>query len=174
MFISTKGLITIAASAAIWALATPASAQQATPAQQAMPGQGELVIGEARWYPVPSILPQGADVMFVNGDPYMKSGFTVEFRMPDTYTLPPHTNPASEHVMIKSGSLRVGLGRKIDRKKSVVLAAGDTATTSAGVPHWSIAEGNVDIVVTYQAGPFGIAYMDRRDEPGSHSFPSGY
>jgi quercetin dioxygenase-like cupin family protein len=174
MRISTKYLITIGASAAMWALASPARAQQAVAAQQAMPGAGELVIGEERWYPVPSILPQGAQVMFVNGDPYMTAAFTVEFRMPDKYTLPPHTNPANEHVMVKSGTLRVGLGRKIDRKKSVELTAGDTATTPAGVPHWAIAEGDVDIVVTYQQGPFGIAYMDKRDEPGSHSFPSGY
>lgn len=168
MHISTKRLITIGASAAMWALATPGLAQQSDL------GPTTIVIGQSRWYPVPSILPQGAQVMFVNGDPYMTNGFTVEFRMPDKYTLPPHTNPANEHVMIKSGSLRVGLGRKIDRKKSVVLAAGDTASTPAGVPHWSIAEGDADIVVTYQTGPMGIAYMSVRDEPGSHSFPSGY
>ena len=76
--------------------------------------------------------------------------------------------------MIKSGALRVGLGNKIDRKKSFVLATGDTATTPAGLPHWSIAQGETHIVVTYAAGPFGIAYMSKRDEPGSHAFPSGY
>jgi quercetin dioxygenase-like cupin family protein len=168
MYISTKYFITIGASAAIWALATPALAQQT------VPGPTEIVIGNAQWYPVPSILPQGAKVTFVSGNPYMPGEFTVEFLMPDKYTLPPHTNPAREHVMLKSGALRVGLGREIDRKKSLVLAAGDTASTPAGVPHWSIAEGDVDIVVTYQTGPMGIAYMSKRDEPGSHSFPSGY
>jgi quercetin dioxygenase-like cupin family protein len=168
MYISTKYIITIGASAALWTLATPALAQQT------VPGPTEIVIGDARWYPVPSILPQGAKVTFVSGNPYMPGEFTVEFRMPDKYTLPPHTNPAREHVMLKSGALRVGLGRKINRKKSLMLAAGDTTSTPAGVPHWSIAEGDVDLVVTYQTGPMGIAYMSRRDEPGSHSFPSGY
>ena len=168
MHISTKCLITIGASAAMWALATPALAQQADL------GPTTIIIGQSHWYSVPSILPQGAKVNFVSGNPYLPGEFTVEFLMPDKYTLPPHTNPASEHVMLKSGTLRVGLGRKIDRKQSLVLAAGDTATTPAGVPHWSIAEGDVDIVVTYRTGPFGIAYMSTRDEPGSHSFPSGY
>ena len=168
MFISTKFLITIGASAAMWALATPGLAQQSDL------GPTTIVIGQSRWYPVPSILPQGAKVTFVSGNPYMPGEFTVEFLMPDKYTLPPHTNPAREHVMLKSGALRVGLGRKIDAKKSLVLAVGDTASTPAGVPHWSIAEGDVDIVVTYETGPMGIAYMSKRDEPGSHSFPSGY
>ena len=169
MFISTKYLITIGASAAMWALATPAAGAQQAASAQSAPADAEL-----QWFPAPSILPQGAKIAVVSGNPFTPGEFTIEFLMPDTYTLPPHTNPSREHVMLKSGALRVGLGRKIDRKKSLVLAAGDTATTPAGVPHWSIAEGDVDLVVAYQTGPFGIAYMSKRDEPGSHAFPSGY
>lgn len=162
MHFSMYGCISIAASAAIIALVAPARAQSA-------PDNAEL-----QWFPVPTILPLGATIAVVNGNPFTPGEFTIEFRMPDKYTLPPHTNPSSEHVMLKSGALRVGLGRKIDRKKSLVLAAGDTATTPPGVPHWSIAEGDVDLVVSYQNGPFGIAYMSKRDEPGAHAFPSGY
>jgi quercetin dioxygenase-like cupin family protein len=163
MYIPMNSRIAIAASVAMLCLTTPAMRAQATP-----------VNAELQWIPVPSILPVGATIAVVNGNPFTPGEFTVEFRMPDKYTLPPHTNPSSEHVMLKSGALRVGLGRKIDRKKSLVLAAGDTATTPPGVPHWSIAEGEVEIVVTYQNGPFGIAYMSKRDEPGAHAFPSGY
>ncbi len=62
-----------------------------------------------------------------------------------------------------------------DRKDAVNnLSDGDTASTPAGVPHWSIAEGEVDIMVTDETGPMGIANMNKRDEPGSHSFPNGY
>jgi quercetin dioxygenase-like cupin family protein len=129
---------------------------------------------EPQWFPVPTILPLGAKLAVLSGDPFNPGEFTIEFAMPDGYTLPPHTNPAREHALIKSGSLRVGLGNKIDRKKSIVLATGDTATTPAGVAHWSIAEGESHIVVTYSTGPFGIAYMSKRDEPGSHSFPFSY
>jgi quercetin dioxygenase-like cupin family protein len=169
MRISTKYLISIGACAASLALATPAVRAQQAVATEPAPADAEL-----QWFPTPSILPQGAKIAVLNGSPFTPGEFTIEFLMPDKYRLPPHTNPAREHVMIRSGTLRVGLGRKIDRKKSLVLAAGDTATTPAGVPHWSIAEGDVDIVVTYHSGPFGIAYMSVRDEPGSHAFPSGY
>lgn len=163
MYISRNGRIAIAASAAMWALATPTLRAQAAPADAGL-----------QWIPTPSILPQGAKIAVVSGNPFTPGEFTIAFRMPDEYTLPPHTNPAREQVMIKTGALRAGLGRKIDRKKSLLLAAGDTATTPGGVPHWSIAEGDVDLVVTYQTGPFGIAYMSVRDEPGAHAFPSGY
>ncbi|HEV7705672.1 MAG TPA: cupin domain-containing protein [Gemmatimonadaceae bacterium] len=162
MLNSMNGRVAIAIAATIL-LAVPASrAQSATDS------------AELQWFPVPTILPLGATIAVVNGNPFTPGEFTIEFRMPDKYTLPPHTNPSSEHVMLKSGALRVGLGRKIDRKKSLVLAAGDTATTPPGVPHWSIAEGDVDLVVSYKNGPFGIAYMSKRDEPGAHAFPSGY
>ncbi|HEV7704944.1 MAG TPA: cupin domain-containing protein [Gemmatimonadaceae bacterium] len=163
-----KTFVMIAAGATILALPAPAHAQQP------VPGAEGIVPGNGVWYRVPTILPQGAQVTFVSGNPYLPEACTVDFRMPNKYTLPPHTNPAREHVTITSGTLRVGLGPKIDRKKSVVLVAGDTASTPAGVPHWSIAEGEVEIIVTWDSGPMGIAYMSRRDEPVGHSFPTGY
>jgi quercetin dioxygenase-like cupin family protein len=159
---------TVGASAMMLLLATSVRAQEL------VPGAEGIVPGNGVWYRAPTILPQGAQVTFVSGNPYLAEPCTVEFRMPDKYTLPPHTNPAREHVTIVSGKLRVGLGPKIDRKKSIVLVAGDTASTATGVPHWSIAEGEVDIIVTWDAGPMGIAYISRRDEPVGHSFPTGY
>ncbi|MEO8879443.1 MAG: cupin domain-containing protein [Gemmatimonadaceae bacterium] len=150
MNLSGRCLITIAASAAL-----------------AVPGNGVF-------YLVPTILPRGARVTFVSGNPYLPEKCSVEFRMPDKYVLPPHTHPQVESVVLKSDTLRVGLGKKIDRARSVLLSAGDSVSTPAGVPHWSIAEGEVDIIVTYETGPMGIAYMSKRDEPGSHSFPGGY
>lgn len=161
-------VITIAASAALCALPSQASAQDKTP------DAADIVPGNGVWYLVPTILPQGARVTFVSGNPYLPEKCTVEFRMPDKYVLPPHTHPQVESVVLKSGTLRVGPGKKMDRAHSVLLLAGDSASTPAGVPHWSIAEGEVDIMVTYETGPMGIAYMNKRDEPGSHSFPSGY
>jgi quercetin dioxygenase-like cupin family protein len=116
----------------------------------------------------------GAMIAVVSGNPFEPGEVTLELAMPDKYTLPPHTNPSREHVAVKSGALRVGVGRKIDLKKSAVLAAGDTASAPAGVPHWSIAEGDTHIIVTEEMGPYRIAYMSVRDEPGSHAFPNGY
>jgi mannose-6-phosphate isomerase-like protein (cupin superfamily) len=167
---STKPLVLIAASVAMVALATPARAR----AQQSVPDADGIVAGNGVWYRVPPILPAGAKVTFLTGNPYRTGECSVDFLMPDKYTLPPHTNPARESVRIKNGTLRVGLGNKIDRKKSIVLSAGDTASTPKGVPHWSIAEGEVDIIVSWDMCPMGIAYMSARDEPVGHSFPTGY
>ena len=171
-FFSTKRLAAIGASAVMFALASPARAQQALPGP--VPDADGIVPGNGVWYRVPTILPPGAQVTFLTGNPYRTGESSVDFRMPDKYVLPPHTNPARESVLIKSGTLRVGLGTKMDRKKSIVLSAGDTASTPKGVPHWSIAEGEVELIVTWDEGPMGIAYMRARDEPVGHSFPTGY
>lgn len=127
-----------------------------------------------QWIPTPSILPTGGKLAIVSGDPFAAGTFTLEFAMPDGYTLPPHTNPSNEHVRVTSGALMVGVGRKIDRRKSVILAAGDTASVLAGIAHWSIAKGDTHLIVTEATGPYGIAYMSVYDEPGAHAFPNGY
>jgi quercetin dioxygenase-like cupin family protein len=163
MCISMNGRIVIGASAAMWALATPAMRAQTAP-----------VNAELQWIPVPSILPTGARIAVVSGNPFAPGEFTIEFDMPDGYKLPPHSNPSREHVLVKSGALRAGVGRKVDLKQSVMLATGDTASVAAGLPHWSIAQGETHLVVTEEMGPYGIAYMSVRDEPGSHTFPYGY
>lgn len=136
--------------------------------------QSDSAESAQQWFPTPSILPVGGELAVVSGDPFAAGTFTLEFVMPDGYTLPPHTNPSNEHVLVKSGALMVGVGRTIDRRKSVVLAAGDTATAPAGVPHWSIAMGETHLIITEAMGPYGIAYMSVRDEPGAHAFPNGY
>src|SRR4051812_35857522 len=97
---------------AIWGSGLTIGAQAAR-AQGAAATPSDRPGPERQWYPVPTILPSGARVTFVSGDPFKAGEFSVEFMMPDGYTLPPHTNPAREHVTIVSGALRVGLGRKI-------------------------------------------------------------
>lgn len=127
-----------------------------------------------QWFPTPSILPGGGRLAIVSGNPLAPGRFTLEFEMPDGYILPPHTNPSNERVLVRSGAFMVGTGLKIDREKSVLLTVGDTASVPAGVPHWSIARGDTRLIITEAMGPYGIAYMSVRDEPGSHAFPSGY
>lgn len=129
---------------------------------------------ELTWFPSPSILAGGARIAVVSRDPFARGSFTIGLEMPDDYILPPHTNPSSEHVVVKSGSLVVGAGRKMNLKKSLVLTAGDTASVPAGTPHWSIARGITRILVTEDRRPYGIAYMSVRDEPIGHAFPNGF
>ena len=162
----------VVAALALGLVGSLARAQRiATPA---VSSESDIAGSTRQWFPTPSILPVGGRLAIVSGNPFAPGTFTLEFAMPDGYTLPPHTNPSTERVLVKGGALMVGMGRKIDRAKSQLLTVGDTASVPAGVSHWSIARGDTWLIITEAMGPYGIAYMSVRDEPGSHAFPSGY
>jgi quercetin dioxygenase-like cupin family protein len=169
---SKRAGASLASLVALLSIGPAARAQQVAQLADSSP-KDSLEI-ERNWIPTPSILPGGGRLSVLRGDPFAPGTFTLEFAMPDGYTLPPHTNPSNEHVLVKSGVLIVGVGRTIDRGKSVVLAAGDTASVPPGIPHWSIAKGETRLIITEATGPYGIAYMSVRDEPGAHAFPNGY
>jgi quercetin dioxygenase-like cupin family protein len=175
MGLQSKGVPARATIVAVFALMSIGSAARGQQVTQAADSSQKNSVETARqWIPTPSILPVGGKLSILSGDPFAPGTFTLEFAMPDGYTLPPHTNPSTEHVLVKSGALVVGVGRRIDRSKSVVLTAGDTASVPPGIPHWSIARGETHLIITEAMGPYGIAYMSVRDEPGAHAFPNGY
>src|SRR5687767_4268257 len=54
---------------------------------------------------VPPVLPPGALIAVVRGDPTAAGEFTLLVSMPDGYRLPPHFHPGYEHVEVKEGTL---------------------------------------------------------------------
>jgi len=63
-------------------------------------------------------------------------------------------------------------GGRIAPERTRPLAAGDPATTPAGMHHWSIAKGRTVPSVTF-LGPYTITYLRAQDAPGHGSCRSG-
>jgi quercetin dioxygenase-like cupin family protein len=123
---------------------------------------------------VPPLLPPGALLAVVSGDPTQPGQSTIEVSMPDGYRLPPHTHPSFEHVEVKQGTLLVGMGDQLDVAKTVRLTVGDTATAPAGMHHYSVAKGPTIVAVTFM-GPYTITYLHTYEAPKQqHSFPFTY
>jgi quercetin dioxygenase-like cupin family protein len=122
---------------------------------------------------VPPVLPPGALIAVVRGDPTAAGEFTLLVSMPDGYRLPPHFHPGYEHVEVKEGTLLVGVGDKLDPKRTQALAAGDSATAPAGIHHFSIARGRTVVSATF-TGPYTISYLRAEDAPRPRNFPFGY
>jgi quercetin dioxygenase-like cupin family protein len=122
---------------------------------------------------VPPVLPPGALIAVVKGDPTAPGEFTLLVSMPDGYRLPPHFHPSHEHVEVKEGTLLVGVGDKLDPKRTQALAAGDSATAPAGMHHFSIARGRTVVSATF-IGPYTITYLRAEDAPRPRNFPFGY
>lgn len=146
--------------ASVWLLAPGAMAQaSADPAQ-------------LHWQ-VPDVLPPGALIALVSGDPTGPGESTLLLSMPNGYRIPPHHHPSYEHVEVREGTLLVGMGDRIDPKQTRALIVGDSATAPAGMHHWSIAEGRTVLAVTFN-GPYTITYVRAWDVPRPRVFPFGY
>ena len=121
---------------------------------------------------VPDVLPPGALIAVVRGDPTGPGRSTLQVSMPNGYRIPPHYHPGYEHVEVKEGTLHVGMGDRIDPKQTRALTVGDSATAPAGMHHWSITEGRTVLAVTFM-GPYTITYVRAEDAPRQRG-PFGY
>jgi quercetin dioxygenase-like cupin family protein len=145
----------------VWLLAAPAALAQSSSDSDSL-----------KWL-VPPVLPPGALIAVLRGDPTAPGEFTLLVSMPNGYRLPPHFHPSSEHVEVREGALLVGIGDELDPKRTQVLAAGDSATAPAEVHHFSIARGRTVVEATFN-GPYTITYLRAEDAPRPRNFPFGY
>jgi len=122
---------------------------------------------------VPTTLPASARVAVVSGDPTGPGKCTFLISMPNGYRIPPHFHPSPTHVEVREGTLLVGMGDKVDPKRSRPLAAGDSATVPAGMHHFWIARGPAVVSLTF-TGPFTITYLRAEEAPRRRVFPFGY
>jgi len=118
----------------------------------------------------PTTLPPGALTAVVSGDPNSPGESTFLLSMPNGYRIPPHFHPSYEHVKVRSGTLLVGMGDELDRKRTRALVAGDSATAPAEMHHFWIARGRTEVSVTFN-GPYTITYLRAEDAPWRRNFP---
>jgi len=125
-----------------------------------------------QWVPAPALFPRGAQMAVLSGDPFKPVVLKVLISMPDGYRMPPHFHATDEHVEVRQGTFLVGMGDKLDVKKTIPLAVGDTATAPAGMHHYFVTKGATIVSVTIM-GPYILTYVHPKDEPWG-VFPYGY
>lgn len=125
-----------------------------------------------QWVPAPALFPRGAQIAVLSGDPFKPVVLKVLVSMPDGYRMPPHLHTTDEHVEVRQGTFLVGMGDKLDVKKTSALTEGDTATAPAGMHHYFVTKGATIVSVTIM-GPYVLTYVHPEDEPWG-VFPYGY
>ena len=133
--------------------------------------QGTVSPSGVPWMAGPSILPPGALLAVASGDPTRPGPSVIQIFMPDGYRMPPHLHPADEHAQVLTGALLIGIGRKLDPRKTMKLVPGDSGTAPTGVPHYTIAIGPTVLQVSFE-GPYTITYVNAYEAPRSPAFPS--
>jgi hypothetical protein len=82
---------------------------------------------DLKWGPAPSVLPKGAEITVLSGDPFKDGAYVLRLKVPAGYKIPAHNHPTTEYLTVISGDFHIGMGDRLDEKKGIALTAGGTA-----------------------------------------------
>jgi quercetin dioxygenase-like cupin family protein len=142
------------------AVLASAAAAQAAPTPHAI----VVLADQTSWGPAPAILPKGAQLAVIEGDPGKAGPFTMRLKVPDGYRIPPHFHPLVEHVTVLQGNFRVGMGEKFDAAQLTDLPVGAFAALEPGVRHFAQAGGDT-VIQLHGTGPWSLTYVNPADDP---------
>jgi quercetin dioxygenase-like cupin family protein len=123
---------------------------------------------EAKWGPAPPMLPAGAQIAVLAGDPTKSAPYTVRLKFPANYPIPAHSHPTDENVVVVSGSLTFGMGDKLIKEaaSNKTLNVGGYALMPANMNHFAYTTQETTIVLFGQ-GPVEFKYVNPADDPRS-------
>ena len=119
---------------------------------------------QVRWAPAPPVLPTGAEIAVLEGNPSESGPVTMRLRLPANYDIPAHWHSMTERVTVLSGALHVGMGDKLDRSASQTLEPGGFVSLPAKMHHFAWA-GTPTVVQINLQGPFDLYYVNPADNP---------
>jgi quercetin dioxygenase-like cupin family protein len=120
--------------------------------------------GDLKWGPAPPVLPAGAQVAVLDGDPFNPGFFSLRLKMPDGYRIAPHWHPTDENIVVIQGVFRLGAGDTFNDAAAHALSAGSFARMPKEVHHFAAAKGET-IIQIYGPGPFVVNYLNPADNP---------
>jgi hypothetical protein len=114
-------------SALVLAFVCAASALAQTPSVVA-------TVADAKFGPAPPMLPPGAQLAVLSGNPMGTGAYAVRVRFPANYAIPAHSHPTDENVVVSAGSVTFGMGDKLSKteKGNKTLNVGGYALMPAG------------------------------------------
>ena len=116
------------------------------------------------WGPAPPMLPAGAQIAVLSGDPGKPAPYTVRLRFPANYAIPAHSHPTDENITVVTGTLFLGMGTKLDKAAGTSLGAGGFALMPAGSNHFAYTKQETTILL-YGQGPVEFKYVNPADDP---------
>ncbi len=119
---------------------------------------------EINWGAAPEVLPAGAQLAVLSGDPMSNGPYAVRLRMPDGYKIAPHWHPTDENITVLEGTFLVGMGDRFSESSLRTLPTGSYGKMPEHMNHYAVAKG--DTVVQIEGmGPFQLTYVNPSDDP---------
>lgn len=119
---------------------------------------------EVTWQDAPPVLPAGAKIAVLEGDPSKPGPFTLRLQFPANYRVAPHSHPAHEHVTILSGTFALGMGETFDESALTEIGVGGFAMMRTGTKHFAFSRDGATIQL-HGIGPWGLTYVNPADDP---------
>jgi len=122
-------------------------------------------VKEVQWGPAPPLIPPGASISVVSGDPGKPAPYTVRLKFPANYAIQAHSHPTDENVVIVSGALTFGMGDKLVKGAAAnkTLTPGGCALMPANMNHFAYTTKETTIVL-YGIGPVEFKYVNPADD----------
>jgi hypothetical protein len=119
---------------------------------------------DVAWSPAPPVLPKGAMMVVLAGDPAASGPVVLRLKMPAGYKIPAHWHPTDEYVTVLSGTFFIGMGDKLDPAKGHAFTAEGFAVAPAHMNHYAWTKTGATVQVNLM-GPFEITYVNPADNP---------
>ena len=117
-----------------------------------------------KWADAPPVLPKGAKIAVLMGDPNKPGPYIMRLKAPANYRIAPHTHTLDENITVLSGTLVLGMSEKIDKASEHVLPAGGFHALPGKTPHYAYMKGPT-VVQVHGEGPFDLNYLNPSDNP---------
>jgi len=129
-------------------------------------GHVRQTVAEAKWGPAPPMLPPGAQIAVLAGDPTRSVPYTVRLKFPANYVIPAHSHPTDENVVVISGAVSFGVGDVVDKGAATnkTLPPGGFALQPASMNHFAYTTQESTIVL-FGIGPVEFNYVNPADDP---------
>jgi quercetin dioxygenase-like cupin family protein len=124
-------------------------------------------VSEAQWGPAPPVLPPGAQIAVLSGDPTKPIPYAVRLKFPANYAIAAHSHPTDENVVVVSGALTLGMGDKLAKEAAAnkTLNPGGYAQMPAEMNHYAYTTAQETTIVLYGLGPVEFKYVNSSDDP---------
>ena len=127
--------------------------------------------GDLKWGDAPPVLPKGAKVAVLNGDPFKPGQYTLRLMLPANAKIAPHWHSKDENLTVISGTLYLGMGDKMGADAHA-LKSGGYHYLPAKTHHYAMAKAATVVQVSGE-GPFDITYVNPADDPSKMAQKGG-
>jgi len=130
-------------------------------------GMGDAIFinpGDIKWGDAPPVLPKGAKIAVLTGDPFKPGPYVMRLKMPAGYKIAPHWHTQTENLTVISGAFRIGSGDTVDKMHAHLMTAGGFHYLPAKAHHYAYTDA-ATVLQIHGEGPFDITYLNPADDP---------